>query len=142
MAQQRETRLLNEWLWLYHRETPVWKNVPLGQYNVEEGAREYMSKAPRADAIYIEDDTINIVEAKVVDELKAIAELEMYKMLFRGTPAFTNYRDLPIELILLRARERPEVTQMCAEKGITCVTFTPSWVQEYLDDLIKKRRSR
>lgn len=142
MGQQRETRLLNEWLWLYHRNTPTWKNVPLGSFHVEKGMREFMSKSPRADAIYVEEDTVFIVEAKIVDELKGIAELEMYKALFPGTPAFSQYHDLPIELVLLRARERPEVSQMAIDKNITPVTFTPSWVQEYLDELIKARRSR
>lgn len=142
MAQQLERRLLGEWLWEFHRETPVIYNAPMGDYNVEKGYKIYNVKAPRADAIYLEDDEIYIVEAKVVDEFKGIAELENYKRLFKRTAHFMPWHDKKVNLILLVAREKPDVTEMCEEKDILKVIYTPDWVKEYLVDLVKRKRQR
>lgn len=142
MAQQRERRLLGEWLWEFHRETPVIFNAPMGDYSEEKGYREYNVKAPRADAVYLEDDEIYIVEAKIVDEFKGIAELENYKRLFKRTAQFTPWHEKKVNLILLVAREKPDVTETCEEKEILKAIFTPDWAKDYLDDLVKRKRQR
>jgi len=142
MAQQREGRLLKEWIWEHHPDVPVHYNYPLGEHAEEKGFKEYMTLAPRCDALYVDDEVIFIVEAKIVDEHKGIAELLNYKRLVPKTTSLRQYIGLPIELILLRAREKPDVTEAAIDAGITPVLFRPKWVVEYLTELVKNRRQR
>lgn len=142
MARQRERKLLSEWIWEHHPDVPVHYNYPLGEYAEENGYKAYMVAAPRCDALFVDDDAVFIVEAKIVDEFKGIAELQNYKRLVPKTTSLRQYIGLPIELILLRAREKPDVTEAAVEAGITPVLFRPIWVREYLAGLVKNRRQR
>jgi hypothetical protein len=142
MARQRERRLLAEWIWEYHPDVPIHYNYPLGEHAEELGHRTYMTLAPRCDAIYVDDDVVFIIEAKIVDEFKGIAELMNYKRLVPKTTSLRQYIGNPIELILLRAREKPDVKDAAIEAGITPVLFRPKWVRDYLAELVQKKRSR
>jgi hypothetical protein len=134
--------MLGEWIFEFHKDKPVMFNYPLGSYAIDDGYRIYMSQAPRCDALLIEKDKITVVEAKVVDEHKGIGELLNYKRLVPKTMSLKQYWGLPIELILLRAREREDVTEAAINNDITPIVFCPKWCREYLDELIKKRRQR
>jgi hypothetical protein len=117
-------------------------NYPLGAYAEDDGYRAYMVSAPRCDAIFMEEDKITIIEAKIVDEHKGVGELMNYRRLVPKTTSLKPYWGLPIDLILLRARERPDVTEAAIDNDITPVVFKPKWVKEYLAMLIKNRRQR
>ena len=142
MAQQRERRLLGEWMYEYHPDVAAHYNYPLGAYAAEKGYRMYMSKAPRCDCLYVDDGILYIIEAKVVDEFKGIAELLNYKRLIPKTKSLQQYVGMPIELILLRAREKEDVTEAAIAENITPVLYRPEWVKEYLAMLVQKRRQR
>jgi len=142
MTQQREKRLLNEWLTLYHRNTLQWRNVRLGPYATSSEARMFMVKLPHCDAIYIEDDVVHIVEAKIKPTPGIISQLEYYGRLFPTTPEFSVYKDKKIQLVALVGIDDQNVAQMCNEKNIQYIVFTPSWLTDYLFMLEKKRESK
>ena len=142
MTMQREVRLLNEWLWENHSDVVIHRNYPLGKHGEGSDYRMFMTKAPRCDAWFEKAGRIFIIEAKVVDELKGVAELELYRKLFAETPELEPLKNKPVSLILLRARERPEITGMCVDKGITPVLYCPDWCVEYLTQLVEQKRQR
>jgi len=130
MAQQKEARLVNEWMAIEHPNDLQWKRVRLGPLPDKQLARMYMITLRWADAIFIKDNTVNIVEAKLKPELGAISQLEAYRDLFPQTPEFTAYKTSPIHLIYLCTRKDPVVERMCEERGIEYVIYAPKWLFE------------
>lgn len=142
MVQQRERRLLGEWMWEFHPDVRANYNYPLGAYAEPLGYRAYMSRAPRCDVLWIENGELTIVEAKLVDEFKGIAELMNYRRLVPKTTSLKEYWDMPINLILLRAREKEDVTDAAIESDIIPVLFRPQWAKDRLAELVANRRQR
>jgi len=128
MAQQKEARLVNEWLMLNHPNALQWRRVRLGPLPNKELARMYMVTLRWADAIYVEDGTVFIVEAKMRPDLGAISQLKAYKDLFYQTPEFTEFRNRPVELILLTTRRDPVLFDMCKREGIHYEVYAPAWL--------------
>jgi hypothetical protein len=130
MAQQKEARLVNEWLQLEHPTALQWKRVRLGPLPDKELARMYQVTLRWADAIYVEDGTVTIVEAKMAPGLGAISQLKAYAELFRETPEFSQYSAAPVKLLYLCTRRDNVAERMCAAEGIEYAVYTPSWIYE------------
>ena len=114
----KESELVNKWLWEFHPSSLQWRRVRLGIVPDKELAREYMVILRWADAVFIEGGVVYIVEAKLRPNAGAIGQLEHYKMLFGGTPEFSQYWNYPIELILLTNYMDLEIVELCSQKGI------------------------
>jgi len=114
----KESELVNKWLWEFHPSSIQWRRVRLGIVPDKELAREYMVILRWADAVFIENGTVYIVEAKLRPNAGAIGQLEHYKMLFGRTPEFSQYWNYPIELILLTNYMDLEIVELCSQKGI------------------------
>ncbi len=125
MVQQKESVLLTKWLAKFHRTSPQWKRVRLGIPANPEEAKLYSVLLRWADAIFIEDGFVNIVEAKLRPELGAIGQLEGYKELFKITPEFDQYKDWPIKMILLSPVMDLGIAQICTKKGIIYDIWEP-----------------
>lgn len=93
--------LLTKWLAKFHRTSPQWKRVRLGVPANPEEAKFFQVLLRWADAIFIKDGIVHIVEAKLRPTPGAIGQLEVYKDLFKVTPEFSQYSENPIKLILL-----------------------------------------
>jgi hypothetical protein len=133
----RETRLLGEWsLRNYPGQRVVYRARlgPLSDNPI------YKSVSRYADALIFTDSGVIIVEAKLDSDLGAVAQLEHYAQLFRQTPDYIDYWTKPIKLILLVARQREDVTQFAAAKGIAVILFFPDWVQDYFSERVLKYR--
>lgn len=78
-----------------------------------------------ADAIFIEDGAVNIVEAKLRPELGVIGQLEGYKELFKVTPEFIAYENWPVNLILLSPVMDLGIAEICSKKGIVYEVWSP-----------------
>ncbi len=125
MVQQKESVLLTKWLAKFHRTSLQWKRVRLGIPANPEEAKLYSVLLRWADAIFIEDGFVNIVESKLRPELGAIGQLEGYKELFKVTPEFSQYENWPIKMILLSPVLDLGIAQICTKKGIIYEVWKP-----------------
>ena len=125
MVQQKESVLLTRWLAEFHRTSVQWKRVRLGIPANPAEAKLYSVLMRWADAIFIEDGAVNIVESKLRPDLGTIGQLEGYKDLFYVTPEFVQYANWPVKLILLASVMDLGIAQICAKKGITYEVYKP-----------------
>ena len=125
MVQQKESVLLSRWLAKFHRQDLQWKRVRLGIVSNPEEAKFYKVTLRWADAIFIDDGFVNIVEAKLKPDLGVIGQLEGYKKLFPLTPEFDTYKDWPIKLIILSPFLDLTISEIASEKGITYDVWKP-----------------
>jgi len=125
MVQQKESVLLTKWLAKFHRTSPQWKRVRLGIPANPEEAKLYSVLLRWADAIFLEDGYVNIVESKLRPELGAIGQLEGYKELFKVTPEFSDYERWPIKLILVSPIMDLGIAEICSKKDIIYEIWKP-----------------
>ncbi len=125
MVQQKESILLTKWLAQFHRTNPQWKRVRLGIPANPEEAKLYSVLLRWADAVFLDDGRMWIVEAKLRPDLGTIGQLEGYKELLKVTPEFEQYKDWPIEMILLSPVLDFGVAQIASKKGIVYEVWSP-----------------
>ena len=121
----KESSLVNQWLWEFHRVHPQWRRVRLGVMPSHELGRMYMVLLRWADAIFIEDQTVNIVEAKLRPKADAIGQLLLYRDLFQVTPEFADYKHYTIKLIFLTTMMDLAIANLCSKQGIDYVVYEP-----------------
>jgi len=125
MVQQKESVLLTKWLAKFHRTSPQWKRVRLGIPANPEEAKLYSVLLRWADAIFLEDGIMHIVEAKLRPDLGTIGQLEGYKELLKVTPEFSAYENWPVKMILLSPIMDFSTAQICSKKGIVYEVWKP-----------------
>ncbi len=125
VGQQKESVLLTKWLAMFHRTSPQWKRVRLGQVANPEEAKLYSVLLRWADAVFLEEGIVYIVEAKLRPDLGALGQLEGYKELFKVTPEFQQYWLWPIKLILLSPVVDLNIAELCEKKDISCEVWKP-----------------
>lgn len=121
----KESELVNMFLWNYHRTSPQWRRVRLGVVPTHEMARMYMVLLRWADAIYIENGEVFIVEAKLRPDSGAIGQLLLYKDLFRQTLEFRDYWPLKINMVFLCTRPDLNLMEVCTKHDIKYVVYDP-----------------
>jgi len=119
VGQQSEAKLVTRWLAKFHRTAPQWKRVRLGQVATKDEAKFYKVILRWADAIFLEDGQVWIVEGKLRPELGAIGQLEGYAKLFPVTPEFSMYKEWPVRMILLSPYLDLNIAELCKDKNIT-----------------------
>ena len=125
MVQQKESVLLTKWLAKFHRTSPQWKRVRLGVPANPEEAKLYSVLLRWADAVFLEDGFMVIVEAKLRPSPGAIGQLEVYKELLKVTPEFSAYKNWPIKLILLTSTMDLGIVEVCKKKEIIYEFWKP-----------------
>lgn len=125
MVQQKESVLVNRWLAKFHRTSPQWTRVRLGIPANPEEAKLYSVLLRWADAIFIEDGFVNIVEGKLRPDFGTIGQIEGYKELFPVTPEFDQYKDWPIKMIILSPVLDVSTAQIATKKGIIYEVWAP-----------------
>ena len=129
MVRQLESVLLTLWLAKFHRTSLQWKRVRLGVPANPAEAKFFQVALRWADAIFIEDGFVNIVEAKLRPDLGVFGQLEGYKELFPITPEFEAYKEWPIRMILLSPLMDLGIAQIATKKGIIYDVYKPvGWV--------------
>jgi len=147
--QPRETRLLSEWMSKTYPDDTVMYRVRLGEFpawarpGIERGAPAeiYMIYQRWADAIVLRKTEILIIEAKIRLEPGVISQIKLYGQLLPKTATFSEFKELPIRLIILTAMRDLEVEALAASEGIEIAVFSPDWVIDYLKE-IKRYRER
>lgn len=127
MVQQYEAKYANEYLMVHYPNNLQWKRVRLGPLPNVELAKMYEVTLRWADAIIKENNDIIIAEMKLVNQLAGVSQLELYKQLFVKTPEFSDYWGNHIILRLVVPYLEQETKDMCEQKGIEYVLFTPNW---------------
>lgn len=131
-----EKALLNSWLWKEHQTSIQWRNVRLGPLPTKELARAYNVLMRFADAVYLEDGTVFIVEAKIRPGPGAIGQLELYLQLFKETPEFSAYKLWPIKLVLLTSILDLQMAEFASKKDIKLVIFNENDVNKVRSELM------
>jgi len=119
-----ETQLQNSWLWQFHRNSPTWKKVRLGRVANQSDAAIQKVLLRFADAIFVEENIVHIVETKISPSADAIGQLLLYERLFPETPEFSAYKDFPIKKIMLTTREDPAIRKLAEDNGIELVIYS------------------
>ena len=125
MVQQKESILLSRWLARFHRTAPQWKRVRLGIPAFPDEAKYYQVALRWADAIFLEDGFMNIVEAKLKPDLGVIGQLEGYKELLKVTPEFSAYENWPVKMIILTPVLDLAIAEIAGKKDIIYEQFIP-----------------
>lgn len=130
MTQERERRLVNEWLRVAHREHIQKTRVRVGPAIDHPEAKALVVLMRWVDALVYDGNNVILVEAKLRPDAGAIGQLEHYRDLFIQTPDYKLWWDLPVKLVLLSALRSRDIEEICAKKGIEFVLFRPAWVDE------------
>ncbi len=142
MNQQREQRLLNQYLQENFRDKPQWTRVRLGPAATKGEARLFKVGMRWADAIVKNGDEILIFEAKLRPDAGAIGQLQVYSDLFRKTPEFSDFATLPIRMIFLTTKLDMGLKSQTDRLGIEYVVFNPPWVATFLQERLNLPRRR
>lgn len=132
MAQQNESKFVNEWLLINHPSALTWKRVRLGPMPAK-GAGAFFGVVQRwVDAIFFEDDTVHIVEAKLQRDMGMISQLLDYREQFAVTPEFSQFRGKRVKLIALMPFNDRDIESMARKYDIEYVVFQPAWLMKII----------
>ncbi|MEM4061111.1 MAG: hypothetical protein QXK11_11470 [Pyrobaculum sp.] len=95
----------------------------------ESARRVYL---PYVDLVCVFPDRIELIEFKVHDPLKAIAQLQYYRVLASQDPDLTRYRGLPIIAKLVYWRYDAGIEAMCRANGIAYEVECPQFLIDIL----------
>lgn len=129
MVRQSEAKYVVEWLRLFHPTNLQWKRQRLGPFDDTASGRMLGVISKWVDAIYVENQVVHLVEAKLRQQSGAISQLEIYLRAFGETPKFMEYWDLPRKGVLLVPRIDQDVKLLAAEKNIEYVVYSPEWLK-------------
>jgi hypothetical protein len=92
------------------------------------------SYQPYADAICVWPDRIEIIEFKVHDPMRAIAQLLFYRSLAVQDDELKRFMPRPIVLKLVYWRYDERLDALCRANGIVLEIEKPSWLDPILRD--------
>lgn len=120
-----EAKIVTQYLWEHHRTSLQWRRVRLGVLPNKELNRMYSVLLRWADAIFIEDGTVTIIEAKLTPRADAVGQLLLYKELFVNTPEFQQYWNAEVKLMFLCPRMDLALAELCSKQNITYELYNP-----------------
>jgi len=129
MGRQIEAKYIAEWLSIFHPYALQWRRVRLGPLPKTEHAKLYKIALRWADAIFVENGKVHIVEAKLRHDLIFAEQLNDYAKLFRNTPEFKVFWGYDVEKILLIPYAWKDMVQKAKEHGIKVEVFKPPWLR-------------
>ena len=122
---------MNEYLNKVYPNNLQWKHVRLGQVPDVDEARLYQVTLRYADAIVKVGEKLVIVETKIKANGGVVGQLEHYKELIAVTPAFHEFRLLPVELEVVTTLEDRNLRSFVEGKNMKFIVFAPEWVADY-----------
>lgn len=146
--QPREMRMVSEFLAQEYPGFPYQTHVRLGsirpriegEFVSDEESRMLGVFRRWADAIVFMPDRLLLIEAAIRPEPGDVSKLKLYERLIPNTPELAEYRDRPIEKMLLYCMPDDVLLVMAREEGIQVRYFRPAWVEEYLAELYPRER--
>ena len=101
----------------------MYPNIPLSALRVYN---------PYGDAVCVFEDRIELIEFKIHDPMKGIAQLEFYRLLAQQDPELQKYLPRPIVLKLVYWRTDANIEALCKAKGIVFEVYHPPWLDPIL----------
>ena len=135
-TEQREARLLAEWLALRFPKDTVRTQVRLGSppilphgVELEPGDRQLLKQFSRwADALIITPQGVMIVEASVFPEPGIVSQLLLYRALYLEDKDFDNLRHLPVAMLAVWGFEDQVLRRIAAEHSVMVEIYAPQWL--------------
>ena len=137
---QREKLVIGQWVARRYPKSRVWLNQQIGPVIIPPGFNpqtptEYsLAKVTRrrADAIVVTGSEVVIAEAKVKPDGKELGQLLVYRILFRATPEFSEFTNLPVRLHIVVAVHDEIIRHAATLAGITYELFDSPQIREML----------
>ena len=123
LADMKEKELRTAWVKMLPDSVARWYNMRLGPVHDISNAAMYSVVLKYADLIYVENETIWIVEFKVRRQSGALGQLIIYREEIKKTVEFSPWLDLPIRLRLVVPVEDIAVKEACNKLGIVYEVF-------------------
>jgi len=114
-----------------HKRLGPTPDLPLAAGLPESARRVYL---PYVDLVCVFPDRIELIEFKVHDPMKAIAQLQYYRVLASQDPDLAKFRGLPIIAKLVYWRYDAGVESMCRANAIAYEVECP----EFLPDILRR----
>jgi len=138
--EQREERLLAEYLARHHQSSEIRTRVRLGPtplshsgVKLEEAEEKLLRNFARwADALVIRNDSVTIIEAEVLPSPGVVSQLELYRALFKNDPTFSELQGRPVHLLAVWGVDDPALRAIAENHAVRVVIFTPTWLGEAL----------
>ena len=138
--QPREQRLVAEYVARFYSGFETRTHIHLGKppprlagkFISDEDSRLIGVFRRWADAVVIMPDRIVLIEGKILPVPGVISQLKLYEELLPKTRELAEFKDLPIEKLLLCALEDRLISDLARREGIRVVIFYPVWIDEYL----------
>mgnify|MGYP001065412127 CR=1 FL=1 len=147
-----EIMMISEWVAKTFPDARWQTNVRLGKIQprlpdgtyTEDEARGLGLWRRRVDAIVYLRDRLLLVEAILRADPGKISILKLYEMLVPQTPELVEFRDLPIQKVLLYCIEDPVLNVLAEKEGILPIQYVPSFFDRWFSKLAgrKKRTPR
>jgi hypothetical protein len=131
---QREWTFLNWWLATHHAGASIAMNVRLGptrpllSYGAPGAGGDGILRLPNrwADAVYVENHQLNLVEAKIEADPGIFSQLIHYARLLRIDPSYAQYRAAPIRMTALVYHDDPSLAEEALWYGVNWEVHQPS----------------
>ena len=136
MAQTNEMiegRYVNDWLKAQHPTALVYGKMRVGKKLTFVGTERLYP-----DRIFIEDNTVFIVEAKVKPSSSAIGQLNTYAKLFPETDEFFFAKDYPLRKIFLTTRDDVILRPQFESENIEYVIYLPDWLNAIIMERLRE----
>jgi hypothetical protein len=91
--------------------------------------------------IYAPNETL-LIESKMKPNPSAVGQALFYLRLLPSTPQHNSKPYAPIVPVVLFAESDPTVTVFAQSLGVRVVTYTPRWVEDYLNQVQLRSRQR
>jgi hypothetical protein len=146
--QQRERRLLAEWLALRYPDARIQQQVRLGAYQPTIATKDLDRSELKAlgvwrryaDAIVFHHTALILIEASIPADVGYVSRLHLYRRLIPLTPELAEFVTLPVVMLYLCAIEDPVVTAMAREAGIRVEVHQPPWVADFIGTLERNKQ--
>jgi len=145
MGQQRERRLIAEYIVEKFPRAPVIYGCPLGPVPQKMiatlGPRKALRMArglrPEVDALVVLDHRLVLVEAKILRWIDGIAKLPVYKSLVPTTEELKQYGGYDVEMRLCFPWSSETIEEAARNAGVVLDVFHQPWIDEYMTELGK-----
>ncbi len=130
----KEWKLLSWWLATYHPNADISMQARVGPTPmpglttspIAPDANLLRVRNRWMDAVFLENGTVNIVEAKIDPDPGIFSQLLHYARKLRADPAFAQYAQAKLNLIALVYNDDPSVAQEAPWYGVQWVVYQPA----------------
>lgn len=146
--QQREIRLVNEFLATYYPDAQIQTQVPLGPI-APRNEGMFISESElwllgrfrrRVDAVVFLPDQTIIIEGAIKPNPGDLSIVEFYAELLPFSPEMADRSALPVRKLLVWALKDSALMAFALKRGIEVSIFHPSWIDDYLTTLTPRYR--